>query len=142
MPTDVFVRRPALWLTSASEYRASVLCSPNFGYEHLLKSFRPERLDGIDLSAVRLVFNGAEPISAALVERFNVALAPFGLSPVAMFPVYGLAEATLAVAFPQIGAPVQVRALSRAALGIGVPYARLGLVTLAQVALVGIGGWL
>lgn len=119
MPTDVFVRRPMLWLDAASRHGTTILCSPNFGYEHLLKSFKPERLAGIDLSAVRLVFNGAEPISAPLIERFNAAMAPANLSPVAMFPVYGLAEASLAVSFPEMGAPVQVRHLSRDALGIG-----------------------
>lgn len=119
MATDVFVRRPMLWLEAASSLQASVLCSPNFGYEHLLKSFKPERMDGVDLSCVRLVFNGAEPISAALVERFNTTLAPFGLPATAMCPVYGLAEASLAVAFSRPNAPLSVRHLSRAALGIG-----------------------
>jgi len=62
----------------------------------------------MDLSAVRLVFNGAEPISAPLIERFNTSMAPFGLSPTAMFPVYGLAEASLAVSFPPIGRAVHL----------------------------------
>jgi len=33
MPTEVFVRRPLLWLSLASRIRASILCSPNFGYK-------------------------------------------------------------------------------------------------------------
>jgi len=119
MPTDVFVRRPGLWLEAAWRHRVTILCSPNFGYEHLLKSFKPERMAGLDLSAVRLLFNGAEPISAALVERFNAALVPFGLAPHAMCPVYGLAEASLAVSFPGMGDAVRVRHLSRSSLGIG-----------------------
>ncbi len=37
MPTELFVRRPLLWLQLASEMRAEILCSPNFGYRHYLK---------------------------------------------------------------------------------------------------------
>jgi hypothetical protein len=36
MPTDLFVRRPLLWLQFASR-QATLLCSPNFGYRHYLK---------------------------------------------------------------------------------------------------------
>ncbi|MDB6091499.1 MAG: AMP-dependent synthetase and ligase, partial [Gammaproteobacteria bacterium] len=32
MPTELFVRRPLLWLAFASRIRATILCSPNFGY--------------------------------------------------------------------------------------------------------------
>ncbi len=117
--TDVFVRRPTLWLSVASERHVTVLCSPNFGYAHLLKSFRPEKCDGLDLSAVRLVFNGAEPISTALINQFNTSLAPFGLPANSMFPVYGLAEASLAVCFPPIGRAVHHQTLARDALGVG-----------------------
>ena len=124
MPTELFVRRPALWLERASAHRASVLCSPNFGYEHALKGLRPERLDALDLSAVRLVFNGAEPISAALATRFLDAYAPAGLARTAMFPVYGLAEASLAVTFPPVGAPLGTITVDRGSLGIGDPLVR------------------
>lgn len=119
MGTDVFVRRPSLWLEQASALQATVLCSPNFGYEHYLKSFKAASTETLDLTAVRLVFNGAEPISTELIERFNQALAPAGLSATAMFPVYGLAEASLAVSFPPIGRDVHLRRLSREALGVG-----------------------
>jgi len=102
LPTDVFVRRPGLWLSETQRMQASILCSPNFGYQHLLKSFKPEKHEGLDLSSVRLVFNGAEPISAALCEQFMRTLQPFGLHDDAMLPVYGLAEASLAVAFPAL----------------------------------------
>jgi acyl-CoA synthetase (AMP-forming)/AMP-acid ligase II len=66
MATEAFIRRPLLWLQAASEQRANVLCSPNFGYRHFLKSFSADKLAGVDLSQVRLIFNGAEPISPSL----------------------------------------------------------------------------
>ncbi len=119
MPTDLFVRRPLLWLQAASARRATVLCSPNFGYKHVLKVFDPARLGEIDLSPVRLLFNGAEPISAELCERFLERMAPYGLERSAMFPVYGLAEASLAVTFPALGAPLHTLTLQRQGLQVG-----------------------
>ena len=119
IPTDVFVRRPSGWLTNAQAMRASILCSPNFGYQHLLKSFKAERHADLDLSSVRLIFNGAEPISISLCNEFMQTLAPFALKSDAMFPVYGLAEASLAVAFPPIERAVKALSVDRASLAPG-----------------------
>lgn len=116
MPTDLFVRRPGLWMEKASAHRISLLCSPNFGYQHYLKSFSAAKAEGLDLRCVRLVFNGAEPISAEICERFMETLSPYGLAYQAMYPVYGLAEATLAVAFPVLHRDYQVIALDRSSL--------------------------
>ncbi len=103
MPTELFVRRPLLWLQLATRVRASLLCSPNFGYRHYLKVLGERALDGLDLGSVRLLFNGAEPISVELCEQFLDRLAGAGLRRDAMYPVYGLAEASLAVSFPPPG---------------------------------------
>ncbi|MCS6946610.1 MAG: AMP-binding protein, partial [Steroidobacteraceae bacterium] len=101
MPTELFIRRPLLWLQFASRYRATVLCSPNFGYRHYLKVLGDRAVDDLDLSAVRIIFNGAEPISVGLANEFLTRLAPARLAPRSMFPVYGLAEASVAVSFPR-----------------------------------------
>ena len=103
MSTELFVRRPALWLQLAAEIQATILCSPNFGYRHYLKVLGERPLDELDLSRVRLVFNGAEPISLALCDEFMDRCAPARLKRSAMFPVYGLAEACVAVSFPPLG---------------------------------------
>ena len=121
MRTELFARRPLLWLELASERRATVLCSPNFGYQHYLRQFAVKPPQRLDLSAVRLVFNGAEPISAELCRRFAQALAPHGLKANTIFPVYGLAEASLAVSFPEPGAPLETVLLDRTAMQIGEP---------------------
>jgi acyl-CoA synthetase (AMP-forming)/AMP-acid ligase II len=119
MPTPLFVRRPGLWLAKASQHRVTVTCSPNFGYMHYLRTHDPERASALDLSHVRLIFNGAEPIAADLCREFLAALAPAGLAANVMFPVYGLAEASLAVTFPAPGAPLRTQFLARDALGPG-----------------------
>ena len=119
MPTELFVRRPLLWLTFATRKRATVLCSPNFGYRHYLKVLGERPTDGLDLSTVRLIFNGAEPISVSLCEEFLQRLAPARLKREALFPVYGLAEASLTMTFPPIGAPYRAVSLNRHHLGVG-----------------------
>ena len=121
MPTEVFVRRPLLWLSLASRVRASILCSPNFGYKHYLKVLGDRPVDGLDLSAVRLIFNGAEPISVDLCDEFLTRLAPAKLPRNAMYPVYGLAEASLAVSFPKVGAPLRSITLNRHRMNVGNP---------------------
>src|ERR1700691_469647 len=119
MPTELFVRRPLLWLQVASRKRATLTCSPNFGYRHFLKLLGDRRLDGVDLSSIRQIYNGAEPISVALCNEFMSALAYTGLKPTAMYPVYGLAEASLAVAFPEPGLDYRWIRVNRHKLGVG-----------------------
>jgi acyl-CoA synthetase (AMP-forming)/AMP-acid ligase II/acyl carrier protein len=121
MPTELFIRRPLLWLTFAARVRASLLCSPNFGYKHYLKVLGERAVEGLDLSAVRLIFNGAEPISVELCEEFLTRLAPARLARNAMYPVYGLAEASLAVSFPPVGAPLRTLAVNRHRMNAGDP---------------------
>ena len=119
MPTDVFVRRPLLWLQVASRKRVTITCSPNFGYRHFLKVLAGRRLDDVDLSSIRSLYNGAEPISVELCNEFMGALAYTGLKRQAMFPVYGLAEASLAVAFPKPGVDYRWVRVNRHRLKVG-----------------------
>jgi acyl-CoA synthetase (AMP-forming)/AMP-acid ligase II/aryl carrier-like protein len=119
MPTELFVRRPLLWLQMASKKRVTITCSPNFGYRHFLKVLGDRRLDGADLSAIRQIYNGAEPISVALCNEFMSALAYTGLRRHAMYPVYGLAEASLAVTFPEPGQDYRWVRVNRHNLGVG-----------------------
>jgi acyl-CoA synthetase (AMP-forming)/AMP-acid ligase II/aryl carrier-like protein len=119
MPTDLFVRRPLLWLSLATRIRATILCSPNFGYRHYLKVLGDRSIEGLDLSSVRLIFNGAEPISVPLCKEFLDRLEPAKLNRNAMFPVYGLAEASLAVSFPPVGSPLQTVSLNRHKMNVG-----------------------
>jgi acyl-CoA synthetase (AMP-forming)/AMP-acid ligase II len=119
MATDAFARRPLLWLNKAAEKGATLLCSPNFGFRHTLRAISAKGLPAIDLSQVRLLYNGAEPISAPLTREFLATLAPTGLAPKAMFCVYGLAEASLAAAFPPVGSGLQTVKVARGEMGVG-----------------------
>jgi acyl-CoA synthetase (AMP-forming)/AMP-acid ligase II len=123
MDTNAFVRRPLLWMIKTSELQASQLCSPNFGYKHFLKLFERKGLpEGTDLSCVKLILNGAEPISYDLCEEFLGALAQYGLRRSTMFPVYGLAEATVGVTVGRPGDEYSRVIMHRHSLSIGEPY--------------------
>jgi acyl-CoA synthetase (AMP-forming)/AMP-acid ligase II len=121
MPTELFVRRPLLWLQTAAKKRVTITCSPNFGYRHFLKVLGDRRLENTDLSSIRSIYNGAEPISVPLCNEFLNALAYTGLKRHAMYPVYGLAEACLAVTFPRLGADLRWIRVNRHRLSVGSP---------------------
>lgn len=119
MSTSLFIRRPTLWLEKASEHRITLLYSPNFGYKHFLKFFPADARKNWDLSNVRLIFNGAEPISVELCNEFLERMALYGLKRHAMYPVYGLAEGTIAVTFPPPGEEFRAITLNRDFLTTG-----------------------
>lgn len=121
MRTELFARRPLLWLDLASQRRCTVLCSPNFGFQHYLRQYEHRPPQGLDLSSVRLIFNGAEPISAEVCRRFTRTMLPHGLKAGAMFAVYGLAEASLAVSFAQRGTPLETVVVDPTRLRVGEP---------------------
>jgi acyl-CoA synthetase (AMP-forming)/AMP-acid ligase II/acyl carrier protein len=141
MPTELFVRRPLLWLAFAARKHATILCSPNFGYRHYLKVLGERAVAdlALDLSAVRLIFNGAEPISVELCEEFLDRLAPTKLRREAMFPVYGLAEASLAVSFSPVNAPLQSISLNRHRMTVGTQAQLLARNAADAVTLVSVG---
>lgn len=113
MPTTLFIRQPLLWLSSVSKHKVTMISSPNFGYSYYLKRFYKKRPQHLDLSSVRLIVNGAEPISKEICEEFLTELQPFGLRQQTMFTVYGLAEASLAVTFPSVGEPLSAVHVNR-----------------------------
>jgi acyl-CoA synthetase (AMP-forming)/AMP-acid ligase II/acyl carrier protein len=98
-----FLKNPTLWLAKIDEHRATITGSPNFGYQCLMDKVRDDDIACWDLRCLRLIFNGAEPISPDVMHRFQARLAPAGLASTSMYPVYGMAEASLAVTFPPLG---------------------------------------
>ena len=117
MPTRSFVGRPDSWLRAMSRFKATFSCAPNFAYSILARRLPAGAPDGIDLSSWRLAFNGAEPIDLVTLDDFAKRFAGSGLSAESLFPVYGMAECTLAVAFPSPGSPVRMDVVDRDLLG-------------------------
>ena len=121
MPTELFVRKPLLWLDLASRHRATVLFSPNFGLQYYLEAQTGSEQSHLDLSGIRLIFNGAEPISASLCREFNARLAPAKLRGNAIYPAYGLAEGSVGVSLPMPGESIQTISIDRHAMNPGAP---------------------
>ncbi|MEU5694769.1 fatty acyl-AMP ligase [Actinosynnema sp. NPDC020468] len=90
-----FLRRPHRWLRLLDRYDLHASASPDFGFDLCARRVTDEQLTDLDLSRVRGVVNGAEPVRASTVERFTARFAPAGFRAEAMVPSYGLAEATL-----------------------------------------------
>ncbi len=111
-----FVKDPARWLREFVDRGCTISPLPNFGYDYLVRSVPPEEVADYDLSRWRVAFNGAEPIAVDSVEAFLAHFAPAGFDPATMMPVYGLAEATLAVTFPPMGRGPSAQWVDRAKL--------------------------
>ena len=105
LPPELFVAVPAAWLRAISRLRGTHSAAPNFAFGLCLKRIRDDELDGVDLSSWSLSLNGAEAISAAVQRRFNERFGRWGLRASALTPVYGMAEASLAVTFKPAGGP-------------------------------------
>jgi fatty-acyl-CoA synthase len=124
LPPELFLARPALWLRAVARSRATITVAPNFAFGLCAKRIRDEELEGHDLSSLRLVLNGAEPVAPAALRRFCDRFARFGFDQRALMPVYGLSEASLAVTFSPPGrGPRIVRRAGRELASVGVPVA-------------------
>lgn len=115
-----FAKRPRIWFEVADRHRATVLSAANFALALAVRRVPDEVVARLDLSAVRLMLVGAEPIAPVVWREFARTMRPAGLDPAAAQPVYGLAEATLAVTFPPPGEVAEPLVLDREALSRGV----------------------
>lgn len=115
-----FIRRPLLWLTTIARYRAHTSGGPDFAFAACVRHAELAGVPaGLDLSSWRVAFDGAEPIRAATLRRFAATFAPHGFDPGALYPCYGLAEATLLVSGGIPGRGARELRASTAALGAG-----------------------
>ena len=108
-----FLVRPESWLWAIHRFRATFSASPNFGFELCLNKIADADLEGLDLSSLRMVPNGAEPVSAQTLRRFVDRFGRYGFPAHAMAPVYGLAESSVGLAFPPLGRPPVIDRVNR-----------------------------
>ncbi len=122
MSPTAFVRQPYRWikeLAAEAKRGRTFAAAPNFAFELAAQRGLPPAGDDLDLSNVAGLINGSEPVNMNSINRFTEVFAPYGLSPTAVKPSYGMAEATLFVS--TIGAQDQAVAtyLDREQLGLG-----------------------
>ncbi len=99
-PLD-FLRSPLLWAKLIDKYHGTVTAAPNFAYSLLARRLAQADDDlDLDLSSLRYAWNGAEPVDTETMTTLVEAGRPYKLDPLALAPVYGMAETTLAVSIP------------------------------------------
>ena len=76
-----FIQRPLTWLRAIHAYGAEVAGAPNFAFDLCVDRFRPEQMEGVDLSGWKLAFNGAEPVRAETLAAVRVDLRALWLPP-------------------------------------------------------------
>ncbi len=103
LPPELFVARPGAWLRAISRHHGTVSAAPNFAFGLCVNRISDDELDGVDLSSWRLCLNGAEAVSAAMQRSFSERFERWGFDASALTPCYGMAEASLAVAFKPSG---------------------------------------
>ncbi|MGC1292447.1 MAG: AMP-binding protein [Candidatus Acidiferrales bacterium] len=108
-----FLTRPVRWLQAISRHRGTLSPAPNFAYELCVRKIDERDMEGLDLSSWRAALNGAEPVRPETIERFAEKFARCGFRREALLPVYGLAEATLGVATPEMGTGARVDRIER-----------------------------
>ncbi|HEX7978479.1 MAG TPA: aminotransferase class I/II-fold pyridoxal phosphate-dependent enzyme [Gemmatimonadaceae bacterium] len=119
MAPATFLQRPMRWLEAMARYRATTSGAPNFAYELCVDRTTEAERASLDLSAWRTSFNGAEPVRADTIARFEAAFAASGLRPNVILPCYGLAESTLFVSGGPAEQPLTTSVASRRALEEG-----------------------
>jgi 1-acyl-sn-glycerol-3-phosphate acyltransferase len=110
-----FLSRPARWLRAIHTHQATISAAPNFGFDLCARRIGDDELAGLDLSSWRLAMNGSEAVSPATIERFTARFASWGFHARAMCPVYGLAEASVALTIPVPGTGPRIDTVSRRA---------------------------
>jgi acyl-CoA synthetase (AMP-forming)/AMP-acid ligase II len=116
MSPESFVMRPARWLDLVSRVGATLSAAPNFAYELCVARASEAELEGVRLDTWELALDGAEPVHASTASRFAGRFASRGLRADVLMPVYGMAEATLAVTFPGLETKLQTLQIDREAL--------------------------
>jgi fatty-acyl-CoA synthase len=114
-PTD-FLSRPMLWAQLMSRYHATITTAPNFAWAVLARQMARLEPGSLDLSALRVAGNGAEPIDPATMRAFTATAATFGLRPEAVNCCYGAAESTLVISMSAMDDPMLVDVVDAAEL--------------------------
>jgi fatty-acyl-CoA synthase len=113
MSPIAFLTRPERWLWAFHKHRGTITAAPNFAYELCVRKVADKDIEGLDLSSWRVAMNGAEPVNPETMERFTARFSRYGFRDEAHLPVYGLAEASLAVTVPPLNRGALVDCVDR-----------------------------
>lgn len=95
IPPSQMVRHPFSILLLLKEERLDSLGMPNFACELCIKRIKPEQIEQLDLSHLKTVIVGAEPINETVLKEFADKFSSIGFKSSMFLSAYGLAETTL-----------------------------------------------
>lgn len=98
MAPSAFIKRPVRWLqliSAQDDGRKVMSGGPNFAYQLCADRVADADITDLSLHAWKTAYNGAEPIRAITLQKFEQRFSPAGYSNTNMLTCYGLAETTL-----------------------------------------------
>lgn len=119
MPTMLFLKNPTLWMEKASEHKNTILLSPNFGFNHFLKFTDNKVSNSWNLSCVKIIATGAEPVDVNICNEFISYMNKYGINKNTIWPSYGMTEATVGISAPRLGDQFKAFRLERDSVTYG-----------------------
>jgi acyl-CoA synthetase (AMP-forming)/AMP-acid ligase II/acyl carrier protein len=118
IPPFIFISTPFSLLSAITRYGATVSGQPDFAFNHCVDKIDPEQRKTLNLSTLRIMYSGAEPVRKSTFDRFLATFGPVGLKPTSLIPAYGMAESTLilvggAITNPTVYLPVKSSELEK-----------------------------
>ncbi|MBI5876969.1 MAG: AMP-binding protein [Chloroflexi bacterium] len=113
-----WVRQPGALFRAFSRYRGTLCWMPNFAFNHCARAVAERELAGCDLSAVRVIVNGSEPVRLDSLRMFAQRFAPYGLRAQVLSAAYGLAENVVGVSTSPHAEGYRVDWVNQAALQV------------------------
>ena len=105
IPSFIFISNPFYLLKAITCYRATISGQPDFAFNHCVDKINDQEKVSLDLSSLRVMYSGAEPVRKSTLDQFLSTFSPFGLKTEALIPAYGMAESTLILTGAKIKGP-------------------------------------
>ncbi|MRN57179.1 AMP-binding protein [Paenibacillus monticola] len=120
MSSTSFVQHPLLWLELISKYQITISFSPNFGYKLCVDSAEEDdtTTKHLNLTSLRMLITGAEPISMVIINQFISKFEKYGLKKRSICAGYGLTEASV-VTMSEIDEEIKVLCIDREQYQLG-----------------------
>lgn len=98
-PSALILGAPLRWLDWLTRYRVTSTWAPNFAFALVNDRLADSEPGAWDFRALNFILNGGEAIVPRTARTFLRKLAPYGLSPTAMKPAWGMSETCSGITF-------------------------------------------
>ncbi len=116
LPPVSFLQKPSRWLHAITKYSGTHCGGPNFAFDLCVEKTEEEELGQIDLSSMRTLYNGAEPLRKSTLMSFTEKFSSAGFRTEGFYPCYGMAETTLIISGGYVKEEPSYLSLSKEAL--------------------------